>query len=160
VSNYCHKMKSMTDSLCDLSCIVSKCNLVLYILRGLSKRYNHFRAIITSSTPFPTFDKVQDKMVLEEITLGPDTPMAPRRHSTPTTPLLLLPLLSLVPLAMAVRVKDRATIMAGTTSAVLLAKATRARAASPAPTHWLSFYNPCTETINMYPGLASGGGGN
>jgi hypothetical protein len=93
------------------------------------------------STQFSTFHKVQDDLVLEEPTLSPDTPTPPCKHSTPTTPLLRLPLLYLIPLTMAVRVKDRVVTMAAiirmakATAAVaaaetLLVKATRARVAS------------------------------
>jgi hypothetical protein len=41
MSDYYHKMKSMVDSLADLSCIIFDCNLVLNILWGLNKRYDH-----------------------------------------------------------------------------------------------------------------------
>jgi hypothetical protein len=41
VSDYCHKMKSMVDSLADLGCVICDRNLVLNILRGLKKRYGH-----------------------------------------------------------------------------------------------------------------------
>jgi hypothetical protein len=77
MSDYCRKMKSMADSLADLGCTVSDRNLVLNGLRGLNKRYDHLQPIITRSTPFPSFHKVRDDLVLEELTLGPDTPTPP-----------------------------------------------------------------------------------
>jgi hypothetical protein len=90
------------------------------------------------NTSFPTFHKVQDELVLEEITLGPDTPVAPHRFSTPTIPQLLPHLLSLIQLEMAARVKDRAMVAAGAgpaeTRAVattLLAEATKAMTVRP-----------------------------
>jgi hypothetical protein len=55
VSDYCHKMKSMTDSLADLGCVASDCNLVLNVLRGLNKRYDNLRASSTHNMPFPSF---------------------------------------------------------------------------------------------------------
>jgi hypothetical protein len=68
------------------------------------------------------------------------------------------------------RVKDRVATVAAITriamagvlvvvAATLSAKATRARAASPALPSWHSFYNPWIGAINMYPGSALGGGG-
>jgi hypothetical protein len=58
VSDYCRKLKSMADSLGDLVYMVSYRNLILNVLRGLNKQYNHLQAIITCSMPFPTFHKV------------------------------------------------------------------------------------------------------
>jgi hypothetical protein len=77
VRDYCLKMKSMVDSLGDLGCTVSDCNLILNVLRGLNKRYDHLWAMITCSMPFPSFHKVRDDMVQEEITLDLDTPASP-----------------------------------------------------------------------------------
>jgi hypothetical protein len=54
VSDYCSKMKSMTH----LSCVVSDRNLILNVLRGLNKWYDHLHAIITRSTPFPSFHTI------------------------------------------------------------------------------------------------------
>jgi hypothetical protein len=77
VSNYCRKMKSMTDSLAILSSTVSDHILVLNVLWGLNKRYEYLRAIITRSTPFLSFHEVQDDLLLEELTLSPDTAEPP-----------------------------------------------------------------------------------
>lgn len=79
MNDYCRKIKAMADSLRDLGCKVSDRNLILNVLRGLNKRYEHLRAIITRSIPFPTFHKVRDDLVLEELQLGPDSPSAPHQ---------------------------------------------------------------------------------
>jgi hypothetical protein len=70
-------MKSMADSLGNHGCVVFDHNLILNVLQGLNKWYDRIRAIITHSTSFPTFHKVRDDLVLEEITLGPNMPVAP-----------------------------------------------------------------------------------
>ena len=98
-------MKAMADSLGDLDCPVSDRNLVLNVLRGLNKKYEHLRAIITRSRPFPSFLKLRDALVLEELQLGPEYQTRHRHHlrpSTPTTPSHLPPL---APLAVAARVR-------------------------------------------------------
>ena len=77
MTEYCRKMKAMADSLGDLDCPVSDRNLVLNVLRGLNKKYEHLRAIITRSHPFSSFLKLRDDLVLEELQLGPDTTSAP-----------------------------------------------------------------------------------
>jgi hypothetical protein len=110
MSEYCRKMKAMADSLGDLDCPVSDRNLVLNVLRGLNKKYEHLRAIITRSRPFPSFLKLRDALVLEELQLGPEYQTRHRHHlrpSTPTTPSHLPPL---APLAVAARDRVRAVV--------------------------------------------------
>jgi hypothetical protein len=41
MSDYCRKMKSMTNPLADLGCAVSVYNLILNVIRRLNKRYDH-----------------------------------------------------------------------------------------------------------------------
>jgi hypothetical protein len=43
VTEYCHRMKGMVASLCDLGEPVFVCMLVLNLLRGLNEHYNHIR---------------------------------------------------------------------------------------------------------------------
>jgi hypothetical protein len=90
VSNYCRKLKSMANSLADLGCTISDRNLVLNVLRGLNKRYDHLQAIITRNMLFPSFHKVQDDLVLEELTLDPNT-AAPPLHAFYSNNTLALP---------------------------------------------------------------------
>jgi hypothetical protein len=47
VHDYYRKMKAMADSLRDLGKKVFDRNLVLNVLRGMNKRYEHLRCIIT-----------------------------------------------------------------------------------------------------------------
>jgi hypothetical protein len=141
VSNYYRKMKSMANSLADLDCTVSDCNLILNVLRELNKLYDHLRAIIMRRTPFPSFHKVWENLVLEELTLIPNMPAPPLQafysNNTPAPP----PPAPSRPLTMAARVKDRVTIVAAiartmvttvvvAVAATLPARATRSRAAS------------------------------
>jgi hypothetical protein len=39
VSDYCHKIKRMTDSLDNISCVVFDHNLILNVLQGLNRWY-------------------------------------------------------------------------------------------------------------------------
>jgi hypothetical protein len=73
-------MKGMTTSLCDLREPVSDRKLVLSLLCGLNECYNHLRAWITCSVPFPCFHKVRNNLILEELTKG-----APPRFDAATT---------------------------------------------------------------------------
>jgi hypothetical protein len=53
VDEYCHQMKSMADSLRDLGEPVADRTLVLNLLRGLSPRYGHLKALIKRTVLFP-----------------------------------------------------------------------------------------------------------
>ena len=70
VSEFCHQMKGMADSLGDLGWPVEDRILVLNVLRGLSDRYSYLRMWITRQRPFPTFLQVCDDLVMEELTQG------------------------------------------------------------------------------------------
>jgi hypothetical protein len=67
VSEYCHKFKNMADALANLGSPVDDRILVLNILHGLNPRFEHLGAIIRRYTPFPSFLKVRDDLILEEL---------------------------------------------------------------------------------------------
>jgi hypothetical protein len=76
VSEYCRKFKNMADGLADLGSPVDDRILVLNILRGLNPRFEHLGAIIRRYTPFPSFLKVRDDLILEELHLDSSGPPA------------------------------------------------------------------------------------
>ena len=78
-SEFCRRMKSMADSLGDLGWPVEDRIVVLNVLRGLSDRYTHLRTWIAGQRPFPSFLQVNDDLVMEELTQGPQ----PVSTSTP-----------------------------------------------------------------------------
>jgi hypothetical protein len=76
VSEYCRKFKNMADALADLGSPVDDRILVLNILRGLNPRFEHLDTIIRCYTPFPSFLKVRDDLILEELHLDSLDPPA------------------------------------------------------------------------------------
>jgi hypothetical protein len=74
----------------------------------------HLRAIITGSTPFLTFYKFRDNMILEELTLGPNTLVPSSQPFYSNNTLAPPPLAQFHPLVMVARVKDRVVIVAAT----------------------------------------------
>jgi hypothetical protein len=76
VSEYCRKFKNMVDALADLGSPVGDRILVLNILCGLNPRFEHLGAIIRRYTPFPSFLKVRDDLILEELHLDSSGPPA------------------------------------------------------------------------------------
>jgi hypothetical protein len=63
----CLKMKGFADSLINIGVDVPDHVLVLNILRGMNKNFDHLRTIFMHMTLFPSFQKVQDDLCLEEI---------------------------------------------------------------------------------------------
>jgi hypothetical protein len=55
VNDYCLKMKGFTDSLINLGIDILDHVLVLNVLRGLNKAFDHLHAIFTHTTCFPSF---------------------------------------------------------------------------------------------------------
>jgi hypothetical protein len=66
----------MADALADLGSPVDDRILVLNIIRGLNPRFEHLGAIIRRYTPFPSFLKVRDDLILEELHLDSSGPPA------------------------------------------------------------------------------------
>jgi hypothetical protein len=59
--------------------------LVLNVLRGLSPRYGHLKALIKRTVPFPTFHVVRNELLLEELTMAIEAPsLALALYNAPT----------------------------------------------------------------------------
>jgi hypothetical protein len=67
-------MKGLADSLRNLGEPVADRTLVLNLLCGLSPCYDHLKALIKRTVPFPTFHVVRNALLLEELTLTHDAP--------------------------------------------------------------------------------------
>jgi hypothetical protein len=67
VDNYCRKMKRMAH---DLGEHVEDRTLVLNVLQGLNKKYDHVKTNLKRAQPFPAFHDVRSDLLLEELTLN------------------------------------------------------------------------------------------
>jgi hypothetical protein len=59
VRDYCHRMKGMADDLRALVETVTDRHLVLNLLQGLNKKFDHMKIFIKRSQSFPSFHTVQ-----------------------------------------------------------------------------------------------------
>jgi hypothetical protein len=66
-------MKSMADDLHALGETITDRHLVLNLLQGLNKRFNHMKIFIKRLQSFPSFHKVCNDLKLEEIELDHST---------------------------------------------------------------------------------------
>jgi hypothetical protein len=168
VDEYCRQMKGMADSLHDLGEPVADRTLVLNLLRGLSPRYGHLKALNKRTVPFPTFHVVRNELLLEELTMAseaaapapapalysappggqaPSGGQAPRPPSTgaPTRP---TPVVPVAPRQASAADEGRRSRKGGCGGG----SSSRGRGGGQA---WPSLYNPWTGTIAMWPGQAT-----
>jgi hypothetical protein len=66
VSDYCHRMKGMANDLRALGETVTDRHLVLNLLHGLNKRFNHMKIFIKRSQSFLSFHTILNDLKLEE----------------------------------------------------------------------------------------------
>jgi hypothetical protein len=69
ISNYCHRMKGMANDLRALGETVTDRHLVLNLLQGLNKRFDHMKIFIKRLQSFPSFYTIRNNHELEEIEL-------------------------------------------------------------------------------------------
>ena len=77
IRDYCRKMKGMADALGNLGEVITDRTLVLNVLRGLNAKYDHIKALLKRTRPFPTFNEVRNDLQLEELTLDPPVSQPP-----------------------------------------------------------------------------------
>jgi hypothetical protein len=104
IDNYCHKMKWMAS---DLGEHVEDRTLVLNVLWGLNKKYDHIKTYLKRARSFPSFHEVRNDL-LEDLTLDAEassgsatlshryrclrrTAAATFTHSCPAVPTPILP---------------------------------------------------------------------
>jgi hypothetical protein len=77
VSDYCRRMKGMADDLRALGESITDHHLILNLLQGLNKRFDHMKIFIKRSQPFPSFHTVRNDLDLEEIELDHSVTQGP-----------------------------------------------------------------------------------
>jgi uncharacterized membrane protein YgcG len=105
ISDYYYKMKGMADELRSLGDELPDRHLVLQLLRGLSKKYDHMKALIKRTMPLPNFHTIWNDFELEELDLKTEADPASATtlyvasstagHQQQQLPLSRLPLLCL-----------------------------------------------------------------
>jgi hypothetical protein len=73
VRDYCRQMKGLADDLRALAETVTDRHLILNLLQGLNKKFDHMKIFIKRSQPFPSFHTVRNDLELEEIELDHST---------------------------------------------------------------------------------------
>jgi hypothetical protein len=154
-------MKGLADSLRDLGEPVADRTLVLNLLCGLSPRYDHLKALIKRTMPFPTFSAVHNELLLEELTMTIEA-STPARHSTapplvprrlpedrpPARPPTAAPL---APRQHSTTDGDRRPRKGGRGGGGSSRGSSTGRGGGQG---WPSFYNPWTDIISMWPSQA------
>jgi hypothetical protein len=148
-------MKGMADSLRDLGEPVADRTLVLNLLRDLSPRYGHLKALIKRTVPFPTFHDVKNELLLEELTMAYEA-TAPALYNAP--PGGQAPSGGQDPRPPSTRAPTRPTpavpAVPRQASAADGSRRSRKSDRGGGGQAWPSLYNPWTGTIAMWPGQA------
>jgi hypothetical protein len=69
ISDYCRRMKGMANDLRALGETVTDHHLILNLLQGMNKTFDHMKIFIKQSQSFPSFNTVRNDLKLEEIEL-------------------------------------------------------------------------------------------
>jgi hypothetical protein len=69
IHDYCRRMKGLANDIRALGETVTDRHLVLNLLQGLNKKFDHMKIFIKRSQPFPYFHTVRNDLELEEIEL-------------------------------------------------------------------------------------------
>jgi hypothetical protein len=171
VSEYCRKFKNMVDALADLGSPVDDQILILNILRGLNPRFEHLGAIIRRYTPFPSFLKVRDDLILEELHLNSSGPPADATtlYTCPAPAAARPPAPSPAPPSRppsnggtGKKGKNKKTAggrrgRGGNSGNTTPTPPTPSGTDAKVPASWLTYVNPWQGHIAMYPGPLLGG---
>ncbi|EOA19162.1 hypothetical protein CARUB_v10007839mg, partial [Capsella rubella] len=81
ITDYTHKLKSLSDLLANLDSPIFNRALVMHMLNGLSDKFDSIINVIQHQTPFPSFTKARSMLLMEEKRLEKQAKPAPQ-HST------------------------------------------------------------------------------
>ncbi|GJZ23302.1 ribonuclease H-like domain-containing protein [Tanacetum coccineum] len=90
VNEYCTKIRSMSDRLINLGCVVSDKNLVIYTINGLDSRFATLVEIIRNRETFPSFENVRTMLLLKESSFNNDSGSSTDFSSSSSSPTVLL----------------------------------------------------------------------
>lgn len=90
ITDYTHKLKSLSDLLANLDSPVTDRALVMHMLNGLSDKFDSIINVIQHQTPYPTFTKARSMLLMEEKRLDKQVKSAPQHTTNASSPTVLL----------------------------------------------------------------------
>nr|AOW44031.1 C66 [Mirabilis jalapa] len=81
ITDYCQVMKNIFDSLKDVDDQITEDSLVLQILKGLPREYNHVKTLLPMQTLFPSFMQTRSLLILEELRILKDDDPSESSHA-------------------------------------------------------------------------------
>jgi hypothetical protein len=66
-TEFCHKLKTLSDSLRDVSQPVLDQTLVLTMIKGMNPKHKHLSALLPMMSPFPSFIQARSLLLLDEM---------------------------------------------------------------------------------------------
>ncbi|XP_010451375.1 PREDICTED: uncharacterized protein LOC104733499 [Camelina sativa] len=89
ITDYSHKLKSLSDLLANLDSPVSDRALVMHMLNGLSDKFDNIINVIQHETPFPSFSKARSMLLMEEKCLDKQVKPVAQHTTNPSSPTVL-----------------------------------------------------------------------
>lgn len=89
VHDYCKKLKSLSDLLTNMDSPVTDRALVMYLLNGLSDKFDNIINVIKHKEPYPTFSIARSMLLLEEDRLAKQTKPQPSNSNNSSSPNVL-----------------------------------------------------------------------
>ncbi|CAA7058166.1 unnamed protein product [Microthlaspi erraticum] len=89
VHDYCKKLKSLSDLLTNMDSPVTDCALVMYLLNGLSDKFDNIINVIKHKEPYPTFSAARSMLLLEEDRLAKQVKPQPSNTKSSSAPNVL-----------------------------------------------------------------------
>jgi hypothetical protein len=75
ITAYCHRLKALSDALCDVGQPVTNQTLVLTCMRGLNARFSDITTLVTVQRPLPSFLQTRSLLLLHETQLQHASPI-------------------------------------------------------------------------------------
>jgi hypothetical protein len=142
VNDYYPKTRSMADALRNLDESVADRTVVLNILRGLNKKYDHLKTFLKLK-PFSSFHNVRNDLRLEELMLGIEAAFGRQYQQPPPSPAAFGgPHPSLPPSSDHRRRNNRHSETSTSSDSMITYGSTTTPITGQRSAPWLSFYNP------------------
>ncbi|XP_010444912.1 PREDICTED: uncharacterized protein LOC104727509 [Camelina sativa] len=89
ITDYNHKLKSLSDLLANLDSPVSDRSLVMHMLNGLSDKFDNIINVIQHQTPFPSFTKARSMLLMEDKRLDKQAKPVAQHTTNASSPTVL-----------------------------------------------------------------------
>lgn len=89
IAQYCQKMKVINDLLANIENPIPEKSFIAHLLNGLSPQFENISMLLRHRDPFPTYNMVHSKLLVEESRLKSNRPTPPSHSDHSSAPSVL-----------------------------------------------------------------------